>query len=88
MANGRSRVIEDVTELGIGMLIAESEDGSYEPVAPVSTIREARELASNDLRARMSSLEQGGEPMCPILYRVWARNDRGEFTSVAEIEAN
>src|ERR1700729_2627116 len=43
MANGRSRVIEETTELGIGMLIAESEDGTYEPVAPVSTIREARD---------------------------------------------
>ena len=89
MANGRSRVIEETTELGIGMLIAESEDGAYEPVAPVTTIREARDMASEDLRGRMSSIEEGDEtPMCPSLYRVWARNDRGEFTSVAEIEAN
>ncbi len=87
MANGRSTVIEETTELGIGMLIAESEDGAYEPVAPVS-ISEARDLASEDLRIRMADLEGGGEPMCPSIYRVWARNDRGEFTGLAEIEAN
>jgi hypothetical protein len=86
MANGRNRVIEETTELAIGILIAESEDGAYEPVAPVSTIREASDMASHDLRGRMSSLEMGEEPMCPALYRVWARNDRGEFTPVAEIE--
>ncbi len=88
MANERSRVIEESTELGVGMLIAESEDGAYEPIAPVSTIGEARDMAGHDLRGRMSSLEKGGEPMCPTLYRVWPRNERGEFTSVAEIEAN
>jgi hypothetical protein len=88
MANGRNRVIEETTDLGIGMLIAESEDGAYEPVTPVSTIREARDTASCDLRGRKASLENGGEPLCPARYRVWARNDRGEFTSVAEIEPN
>ncbi len=88
MANGRSRVIEEMTELGIGMLIAEAEDGAYEPIAPVSTISEATDMAKEDLRIRMADLEGGGEPMCPSLYRVWARNDRGEFTRVAEIDAN
>jgi hypothetical protein len=42
--------------------------------------------ASPDLTT--ADLERGGEPMCPALYRVWARNDRGEFSSVAEIDAN
>jgi hypothetical protein len=53
MANGRRNITDETTDLGIGLLIAESEDGAYEPVAPVSTIREAREMASNDLRGRM-----------------------------------
>jgi hypothetical protein len=83
-----ARPITETTDLGIGMLIAEAVDGAYEPVAPVSTMREAREMADHDLRRRMADLESGGEPMCPTLYRVWARNDRGEFSSVAEIEAD
>jgi hypothetical protein len=88
MANGCIRAINETTELGIGILVAESENGAYEPVAPVSTIREATDMASGDLRRRMDSLENGSEPLCPARHRVWARDDRGEFTSVAEIEPN
>jgi hypothetical protein len=79
--------VTETSDLGLGMLIAESEDGAYQPVAAVSTIREAREMADSDLRGRMSRFEKGEEPMYPARYLVWARNDRGDFTSVAEIEA-
>jgi hypothetical protein len=88
IANERKAVIAETTDLGIGMLIAESEDGAYQPVAAVSTIREAREMANSDMRARMHRMEKGDEPMYPARYLVWARGDRGEFTSVAEIEAD
>jgi hypothetical protein len=70
------------------MLIAESEDGAYEPVAAVSAIREAREMADSDMRGRISRFERGEEPMYAARYRVWARSDRGDFATVAEIEAN
>lgn len=88
VATENRKVIEESDELGIAMLIAEAEDGTYQPVAPVSTIGEARDMVKTDMRARMSSLEDGGDPMCPARYLVWARGGRGEYATVAEIEAN
>jgi hypothetical protein len=38
--NGFAVEITDATDLGLAMLIAESEDGQYEPVAVVATVRE------------------------------------------------
>ena len=91
---GRTRVtpgfaieIEDDTELGLAMLIAESEDGCYEPVGVVASINEAREVAANDLRNRCRDLEGGGEPMCPYEYKVWARGIDGEYKTLARISA-
>ncbi len=86
-ANGRSRVIEETTDLGIGMLVAESEAGAYQPVATVSTIREGREIAANDMRNRMRRIEQGADPLCPARYLVWAQGATGEYATVTEIEA-
>jgi hypothetical protein len=39
--------IKDSKDLGLAMLIAESEDGQYEPVAVVANVGEAREIASD-----------------------------------------
>ena len=78
--------IDESADLGIGLLVLEAEDGTYQPVSPTSTIREARELAEHDLRFRSRELEKGGDPLCPALYRVWARNDRGEYEPIAQIE--
>jgi hypothetical protein len=50
------------------MLIAESENGTYEPVGAVSTISEGREIAVSDMRRRMQLSEQGSDPMCPARY--------------------
>jgi hypothetical protein len=56
-------------DLGIAMLIAETEDGQYQPAGPVATINEAIECASHDMACRMRDLELGGEPTCPAIYR-------------------
>ena len=87
-ATQRKEVIGETTDLGIGFLIAESEEGAYQPVGAVATIREAREIADNDMRERMRQLQRGSEPMYPFRYRVWARGDEGKFSTVAEFEAN
>jgi hypothetical protein len=60
--------ITDATDLGLAMLIAESEDGQYEPVAVVANVGEAREVAHHDLRSRMERLEHGESPLCPYAY--------------------
>jgi hypothetical protein len=79
--------LESATDLGLAMLIVESEDGSYEPVAVVSSISEAHEIAANDLRNRMQELERGKEPMCPAIYKVWAQGINGEYRVAATIPA-
>ena len=77
--------ITDSTDLGLAMLIAESEDGHYEPVAVVGSVGEARELANLDMTSRMRRVEDDGEPFCPDLYRVWARGIDGHQHVVCEL---
>ena len=80
--------IKDSTDLGLAMLIAESEDGQYEPVAVVSTINEAKEIAESDLRGRMSRIERGDDPgICPYNYKVWANGIDGGYRIAIELTA-
>jgi hypothetical protein len=69
--------ITESTDLVLAMLIAESEDGHYVPVAVVANIREAREVARSDFRDRERRFARGGEGMCPHVYTVWARAIHG-----------
>lgn len=69
-----------------GLLIAESDDGSYEPVSPVSTVSEAREIAASDFRRRIKETEGGTDVLCPARYIVWARVSYGSYATIAEIE--
>jgi hypothetical protein len=87
MPHTQQRTLTETTDLGIGLLVAESEDGEYQPVGAVATLREAREIAVSDMRRRMHRLDQGSDPMCPARYLVWAQGDGGEYATVAEIEA-
>lgn len=75
--------LTDQTDLGIAMLIIEDDDGGYLPLAPVSSIAEAREMAQHDLLVRMLSVEEGEVPMCPAAYKVWAQGLDG-YTVAAE----
>lgn len=86
--NGFTIPLKPDTALGIAMLIAEDEEGNYEPVSPVSTINDARELAAGDLRNRMHRLERGEDPgLCPSSYKLWARGIDGAYRLATEIEA-
>jgi hypothetical protein len=80
--------IKDDTELGIAMLIAEDEEGHYQPVASVININEGREIAQSDLRRRMRELERGNDPgLCPYCYRIWATGLDGDYRVAAELLA-
>ena len=79
--------IKDDTDLGLAMLIAEDEDGHYEPVGVVVNINEAREIAASDMRGRQKELERGGTPMCPYEYKVWAQGIDGDYRVASEIPA-
>ncbi len=86
--NGFSAPLENDTDLGLALLIVEDEQGHYQPVANVSTINEAKELAADDLRRRCERLERDEDPgLCPYAYRLWARGTDGEFRAACEIEA-
>lgn len=62
------------TDLGSAMLIAEDEEGHYEPVGIVITINEGREIAESDMRDRMCRLQSGEDAgLCPRQYKLWAR---------------
>jgi len=80
-------VIAGNADLGMALLIAETEDGHYEPLGAVGTINEAREVAADDMRVRMRSLEKGGTPLCPETYRVWSRDDRGQYAVICQLDA-
>jgi hypothetical protein len=45
--------VEADADLGIAMLIAETEDGQYEPNGPVATINEAIDCAQHDMASRI-----------------------------------
>ena len=73
--------------LGPGLADAEDEEGRYAPVANVSTIIEAKELAAQDSRRRRERLERDEDPgLCPHSYKLWARGIDGEFRVACEIE--
>ena len=84
--DGFSVALTDETDLGLAILILEIEDSDHQPIAVVSTIAEAREIARHDLGTRIRELEDGGAPLCPYGYRVWAQGLGGEYRSAAEIE--
>ena len=83
--NGFAIPLQPDTDLGLAMLIAEGEDGGHEPVAVVATIREARGVASSDLRDRMRRMDQGDDCLCPEVYKLWARGVGGSYRLVCEI---
>ena len=71
---GFAIAITDDTELSDAILIAEDEEGHYEPIGAVISINEAREIAKSNMEYKMRELERGGDPgLCPYEYKVWAR---------------
>jgi hypothetical protein len=75
------------TELKLAMLVAEDEDGQYEPVAVAASINEAKEIAGSDLRGRTRGIERGEDArLCPVRYELWARGVDGEYLVAAVIE--
>ena len=86
--NGFAIPLTDLTNLGLAMLIAESEDGQYEPVGVVASISEAREIAESDLKGRRRRLERGADPgLCPYAYKVWANGIDGDYRVAIELTA-
>ena len=88
MAHNAQHTTTNEVALGLAMLIAEDEEGHYEPNAPVSSIAEAREIAQSNLRAKMRRLERDEDPgLCPYCYKVWAQGIEGGYRPVQEFDA-
>jgi hypothetical protein len=64
-----------MTKLPFGsLLIAEDEEGHYEPVGIVDSFAEAQQMASIDMLTRLQRLDCDADPgLCPYLYQVWIR---------------
>ena len=72
------------TDLGIATLIAEDEEGHYEPVSHASSLAEGFEMAKEDLHNRQRKLEADQDPgLCPWEYKVWARGLEGKMVVAA-----
>ena len=77
--SGFSIPLQPDTDLGSAILIAEDEEGTYEPIAVAINIREGKQLAQSDLRERLRRLEHDEDPgICPWQYRLWARGVDGQ----------
>ncbi len=73
------------TELGLAMLIAETDDGSYEPVGVVVSVAEAQEIAKSDFARRLKEISMGCEDVaCPARYTIWAQGLGGEYKPLRE----
>ena len=79
--------LTEETNLGIGMLIAEFEGGGYQPIASVSTIAEAREIAAADMDRRIREHAKDEDTPCPACYKVWGVGLWGQMALAAEFEA-
>ena len=84
--NQQDQQIPPGADLGLAMLIAEDDEGGYEPIAVTSTLNEAYELAASDMARRINQLNRGNEPgFCPARYALWLRGQRGEYANPIEI---
>jgi hypothetical protein len=84
--NGFAIPLQPDTDLGLAMLIAEDEEGQYEPVAVVVSIAEGREIAANDLRRRMRMIERDEDAgLCPTRYKIWARGVEDAYLLASEL---
>ena len=62
------------TESPFLFLIAEDEDGNYEPIELVATIDEAEEVFRFDMKRRLRALHNDEDPgLCPFVYKLFMR---------------
>lgn len=70
-------------EIGFAFLVAEDEEGRYEPVDLVSTLSEAAEIADSDLNRRLRDLMKDEDPgLCPYQYVLFARTVGGRYEKI------
>jgi hypothetical protein len=80
---------ENEKNLGHAILVAEDEEGHYEPVGLAATIAEAKYLAAEDFRHRLLALEADRDPgLCPYQYKLFARGFGGKLAVVATFPAS
>ena len=85
--NGFAIPLQPDTDLGLAVLIAEDDDGRYEPISVVVSIAEGREIALSDLRRRIRLIEREEDVgLCPTRYKVFARGTEGCYILASELE--
>jgi len=67
-------------EIGAAFVVAQDEEGNYEPVALVGFVSEAEEIIADDLKRRFQKLDRDEDPgLCPYEYILWARGINGGY---------
>ena len=74
-------------DFGLTLIIAENEEGVYQPLAVAGSLNEAREMVDHDRKSRMRDLENGKSPMCVYCYKIWATGSYGAYKLAQEIAA-
>jgi len=73
-------------DLGLAILVAEDPNDDYEPIDVVMSVREALESCVRDYRARLDEVHDGGDPLCPAWYILWARDEHGKYRALHRID--
>ena len=69
------------------LIIAENEEGTYQPLNVAGSLNEAREMVDHDRKSRARELEQGKTPMCVYCYKIWNVGPDGSYKLAEEIAA-
>jgi len=70
--------------LGFAILITESEDGCYEPVAIISSLEDALAVTRSEFHQRVRCQQDGASLLCPYSYKLWARGNNGYYQVARE----
>ena len=70
------------------VLVAEDEEGRFQPLCVVSSINEAGDTAASDLKCRLDPLGRDEDPgICPYEHKVLPRGIEGKYITLVRISA-
>lgn len=67
------------------LIIAENEEGTYQPLNVAGSLSEAREMVDDHRKFCMQELEKGKTPMCVYSYKIWNVGIDGSYKLAEEI---
>ena len=74
-------------DFGLTLIIAENEEGAYQPLAVAGSLNEAMKMVAHDRKSRMRDLEKVKSTMCVYCYKIWATAPDVPYMLSVEIQA-